>query len=138
MGTFEVSQEQAFYLKRKGAFREALLAYAREYAESLRQENPFIAKVCFEEMVDVSLLQYLKEQRHFKDDKELLGSIRHDLIEALQRDYDDGKFDELLRYCRRKLIRKGRSKKPFSVDTSLLLPKNARSQRKVRDNSVLL
>lgn len=123
------NEEQAFYLKRSGAFKEALRAYAREYAQNLRQENPFIAQVCFEEMVDTSLLHYLKEDRLFETKEKLVAFLRNELLDILksQEAYDGKSFDEHFRSCQRKLFPRGKGKTPFSVDRRLLLRKERKA-----------
>lgn len=114
--------EPSFKLKRKGDFGQALTAYAREYSSSLRSENSFIADICFEQMFDICLLDYLKEEHHFATKEELLKAIETKLLETLRRaDAYEKDFGRRFASCKLMLFPKGRATSRFSVDARWLL-----------------
>jgi hypothetical protein len=76
--------DNPFILKRQGKFHEALLAYAQQYAEALREGNEYKARVCFDQMVDIRLLELLRERRTFANTRELKYHVRDYLAEILQ------------------------------------------------------
>ena len=119
-------QMNPFRLKRKGAFSEALLGYARLYANSAQSGNTKVAELCFEQMFDIELLIFLKEQKQFRDHRELAAAMRRRLCEALE-DVDcrtmEG-FDSHLDDYKEHLLRGGGGGKAFSVDPHLLIGKH--------------
>lgn len=115
--------ESPFELKTKGHFRQALIAYARHYVDSLENKNSFIADTCFDQMFDVCLLEYLKEGVHFESKANLFEAIENRLADALDIEGSDDsrEFKERLGSCKRRLFPRGRSTSAFSVEPKWLL-----------------
>lgn len=76
--------ENPFVLKRHGKFNAAISAYVRRYSEALREGNEYIAQMCFDQMVDIRLLELLKEGRKFNTLPALKRSVEDYLAKVLQ------------------------------------------------------
>lgn len=118
------TEGSAFYLKAEGKFKEALKAYATEYADSLKHEATFVAEACFREMFDTALLLCLQEGQLFETKEKLVAAVHSKIVEALSSvEAHDDRFGDLFRHYQGKLIPRGRAKAQFSVDARLLLRK---------------
>lgn len=129
-----ILEDTAYVLKRKGEFDKALQAYAKEYRrntqgediepDNIRREGSrYLARLCFEEMVDIILITYLRDQRRFDTSVSLLNTLRDDLerLFAEMQIRDAEGFEEFFNRSRRKLFPRGRGKSAFSVDRNQLL-----------------
>ncbi|GEM_PF-2060918 len=119
-----ILEDTAYGLKRRGEFDRALLAYAKEYRRNTQGEGSrYLARLCFEQMVDIILIKYLRDQLRFDTSVSLLNTLRDDLeqiFEEMQiRDAED--FHEFFNRSRKKLFPRGRGKSAFSVDRNQLL-----------------
>ena len=63
--------KDAFVLKKEGNFSAASEAYARWYGEALRDGNEYIARMCFDQLVDLQLLTLLRDGVAFRSVSEL-------------------------------------------------------------------
>lgn len=116
--------DTAYGLKRIGEFDKALLAYAKEYRKNVEQQGSrYLARLCFEQIVDIILLKYLRDQKTFVDSRYLLDALEHEVRQVFAeikiRDVEN--FEEFFDRIRRKLFPRGRGKSAFSVDRNLLL-----------------
>lgn len=117
-------EKGAFFLKRNGQFKEALKAYAHEYAESLKRESDFVAEQCFREMFDSALLLYLQQDRRFETKRELLEALKGEIAEALKSEEAyDRRSEKYFQSFQGRLVPRGRGKPLLSVDIRLLLEK---------------
>ncbi len=82
------SHENPFILKRAGKFDKALILYAQEYVNARHEENAYIEEICFDQMVDIKLLEFLKgvlneERQPFKNRMQLRNEVSKQLEEFL-------------------------------------------------------
>ena len=112
-----------FELKVKGDFEDALRMYALRYVESLESENAHIAEICFDQMFDICLLEYLKQGDRFESKSKLLEAVERRLRDVLSFEESDDRdeFKKSLDSCKRRLFPRGRSSGVFSVDPKWLL-----------------
>ena len=75
--------KDAFVRKKEGNFPAASEAYARSYGEALQDGNEYIARMCFDQLVDVQLLALLKDGAIFRNVSELRRGVRVHIDEML-------------------------------------------------------
>ena len=75
--------KDAFVLKKEGNFPAASEAYARSYGEALQDGNEYIARMCFDQLVDVQLLALLRDGAMFRNVSELRRGVRVHIDEML-------------------------------------------------------
>lgn len=118
-----MSDEQirtAYDLKREGAFPDALRAYANEYRLALDGGNSFVAEVCADQLVDVSLLSLLKEGQRFPDRHAICAAVEGLVVETLREAGVNNPAQ--LGHLKISLENLSKSKrKDFSVDPSWLM-----------------
>ena len=116
-------EDNPFYLKRKGDYQAALRSYANHFSHAQMSGDVFIREQTFDQLFDISLLQYLKEQRRFSGVAGLRQHLESDIGELLREgeSYDDREFKQSFASCWKRFNPRGRGKNPFSVDRDLLL-----------------
>ncbi len=87
-------EDNAFILKQRGKFVEAMQAYARRHAKACEEKNEHIAQLCFDQMLDVQLLQLLKSGTRFKNATDLKHTASIYLASVLR---ELGAFDDSIR-----------------------------------------
>ena len=129
----EVVEGTPYALKRRGEFHKALHSYARYYAEAVEIGDSFIQEQCFEQIFDIVLLKYLREERRFESPPDLRRSTRDDITELLGHieSIEPAAFESHLSKCWQTFSPRGRGKSPFSVDKHWLVP----PRKKRRDSS---
>lgn len=115
----------AFELKREGTFDEALRLYVQDYAIAVAQKDPYITRLCFEQLFDILLMIYLRDRKVFGSVDEIMRQIEQDLTPLLM---DAGAYREedmrrLLATSREKFAPGGRRKGKFNVDKDWLIAK---------------
>jgi hypothetical protein len=129
--------DNPFILKREGNFAAAMWAYAREYARARQDGNEYIAQVCFDQMVDIHLIELLRERRMFGSLHELKHDVQSRLAEVLQE--IEGHQELLHKHLETswsKFSRPRKGRRGFSVSKRQLIH-NAESRRNAMLNAEL-
>lgn len=128
----DLETQNPFYLKRQGKFQEALIAYAQVYAEAIRDENKFIAEMCFDQMVDIRLLQLLREGATFDRVPDLQRSVS-DYLDGVLRDLEapENSSHEFFDRSWDKFPRQKKGRPLFSVGKEQLVRSGSESRRSV-------
>lgn len=126
MPSYNSQNANPFVLKKEGEFGKALLAYASEYADAQSEGNEFIAQVCFDQMIDVELLNLLKKERKFDNltdmKREIGGRLKTTLTE---REASTDRFDEHFANSWGKFARKGKPSLSVRKERLLVSGSNA-------------
>lgn len=118
-----------FVLKKEGEFSKALLAYANEYADAQSEGNEFIAQVCFDQMIDVELLELLKKERRFNNLTDLKREVGGRLKTTLtEQEASTDRFDEHFANSWGKFSRKGKAS--LSVPKERLLVSGSNGKKR--------
>ena len=117
-------EDTAYALKRRGEFDKAVFTYAKEYKRNVEQEGSiYLARLCFEQIFDIILIKYLRDQKRFDDSKSLLHALKSEMQRVFTeidiRDVEH--FEEFFNRSTKKLFPGGRGKSAFSVDRNQLL-----------------
>lgn len=117
-------EESPFYLKRKGEYEKALKAYSHVFASALASENRLITETCFDQIFDIQLLIYARDETRFSRVKQLQDRLRRDVQETLKGEAVlTSQVDErLFSSCWSRFIPKGRGLTKYSVDSQYLIP----------------
>ena len=116
-------ENSPFYLKRKGDFPEALKSYAHHYADAKATGNLFVCEQTFEQIFDIFLLKYLKEEKRFRIVACLRNHLESDIGDLLREEesFEDKYFQQYFASCWRRFSPRGRANNSFNVDRRLLL-----------------
>ena len=84
-----------YILKRQGKFGIALQTYADKCLQAHDEGDEFIAQVCFDQMIDITLLEFLKGNRRFSKTGDLKREVNIHLKEAVRESKMlDGRFQD--------------------------------------------
>lgn len=129
MPSYNSQNANPFVLKKDGKFSKALLAYAGEYADAQSEGNEFIAQVCFDQMIDVELLNLLKKERKFDNltdmKREIGGRLKTTLTEQ---EASTDRFDEHFANSWGKFARKGKPSLSVRKERLLVSGSNAKKR----------
>ena len=109
-----------YILKREGKFNEALQSYAYEFVSAHNESNEYIAQMCFDQMLDAQLLEFLKKRQRFETMKDLKRQAQARLNKVVRENFD-GRFAEYFDSSWKKFDRRKDATPLMSVHRDLLI-----------------
>ncbi|MCX6022303.1 MAG: hypothetical protein NTZ05_11350 [Chloroflexi bacterium] len=129
----EKVEESGFVQKRLGNFDAALRWYVQEYAQSFEKGYLYPQELCFEQIMDILLMMYVRDRRTFGSVDEIMEQIEQDVKSLLMEAnaYREEELQHFLTKGREKFAPRGRRKGRFSVDKDWLIAKKTpKAERK--------
>ena len=123
-----------YILKREGKFTEALQTYADEFVQAHCVGDEFIARVCFDQMIDVKLLDLLSRNRRFGSLSDLKREVIFHLKDAVREPKRlDGRFQEYFEISWGKFDRRKNARPLMSVRKEQLVGSGSGNDNYIRN-----